>query len=387
MIPIYKEISDIVGKNYNKGNFGLWFNKFVDIDVTKFKPDDKSVNKYKTKYDNIKDETESFLGKKHLQQYWFCKAYEKKYDILTVHAHLSSPMITGIGQTHPGEIGMTFDHTIGVPYIPASSVKGIVRFAHILNMIEDPENENRILNKEEIDDEEDWTFVKHLFGKGGDKGNVGDVIFLDAYPVKSPELAIDIINPHYQKYYDEKGKTPPGDYLEPVPIKFLTVKTGNQFIFRILIKRDIKLENGVTLTELVKKALDRVLTIEGVGAKTAVGYGRFNIISYNEYEKIKSLAQKEIEKTKRAIEEKQIEKKMNSMSEIEKVIFNLKSSKDENFSMEIYQNIDAYSGEDKKKIANALKEKWIELKKWDKKDISKKQKEKVEKIKQILGEN
>jgi len=31
---------------------------------------------------------------------------------------------------------MTFDHNLGIPYIPASSIKGIVRFAHTLDLIE-----------------------------------------------------------------------------------------------------------------------------------------------------------------------------------------------------------------------------------------------------------
>jgi CRISPR-associated protein Cmr6 len=288
MIPVNKNTKEVL-KNYNNGNCGLWFNKFIEIDDKEFKPIKNYVDKYKETYHKNKNAADKLLEMKHLHQYWFCKTFEKKYDILTIQTQLSSRMITGIGQTHPSEVGMTFDHTIGVPYIPASTVKGIIRFAHLLNIIEEPKNEDKILDKDEIDEEEDWTFIKHLFGIGGDKGNVGNVIFLDVYPAKSPDLAIDIINPHYQEYYsDESGKTSPGDYLDPVPIKFFTIAPGNKFIFRILIKKDIILDNDNTLFNLVKTAIGRVLTVEGIGAKTAVGYGRFNVIDYKELSHIVS---------------------------------------------------------------------------------------------------
>jgi len=107
---------------------------------------------------------------------------------LVYKATLISPLVTGIGNTHPCEVGMTFDHNLGIPYIPASSIKGIVRFAHTLDLIENNfdkvSTEAEKNGKDEFNDEEDWTNIPAMFGKGGDNGNRGNVIFLDAYPEK-----------------------------------------------------------------------------------------------------------------------------------------------------------------------------------------------------------
>jgi hypothetical protein len=97
----------------------------------------------------------------------------------------------------------------------------------------------------------------------------GEVVFLDAYPKDVPQLHIDIMNPHYGPYYSDG--VPPADHHNPTPIKFLTVAPGTTFIFRAVTKK----ENG--LPQKVKKALLSALTEEGVGAKTAVGYGRFAV--------------------------------------------------------------------------------------------------------------
>jgi CRISPR-associated protein Cmr6 len=81
------------------------------------------------------------------------------------------------------------------------------------------------------------------------------------------------MNPHYGDYYsDDKGKTPPADYLSPNPIKFLTVATGTVFAFRAVA------EKKDDLPQKVRNAFISALTQEGVGAKTAIGYGRFEVV-------------------------------------------------------------------------------------------------------------
>ena len=63
------------------------------------------------------------------------------------------------------------------------------------------------------------------------------------------------------------------DYLAPNPVKFLTVKSGTRFIFRALVPKTLG------LVAQVEDAFKEVLETEGVDAKTAVGYGRFDIIT------------------------------------------------------------------------------------------------------------
>ncbi len=82
---------------------------------------------------------------------------------------------------------------------------------------------------------------------------------------------------------------------------------------------------------------------------------------------------------------KRIEEQHQELSEVERICKRLIDKKEEHYSMEIYWKLDSFSLEDKKQIARALKECWQAIGKWGKK-VSRKQKEKIRKIKDILGE-
>ncbi len=279
--------------SFGKGNFSLWFNKLVPLNnelnckaCNKQGNDKEAVQYYESFYNGLKNNIalRNLLDSKQKSQQQFCKTCEKAgYKIIKYQAELKSPLITGIGQTHPNEVGMVFDHTMGIPFIPASSVKGIIRFAHMMELIKS-ENLQQFTDSDKdgeyIDESNLKTLIPPIFG-GDAKGEKktkklkGKVIFLDAYPEKIPDLHVDIMNPHYGDYYsDENGKTPPADYLDPTPIKFLTVKQGTKFIFRALVPKDSD------LLKTVKIAFKNAIEDEGVGAKTAVGYGRFEIQNF-----------------------------------------------------------------------------------------------------------
>ncbi|MBF0101678.1 MAG: type III-B CRISPR module RAMP protein Cmr6 [Desulfobacterales bacterium] len=281
-MPVYPYDKDLqpLAQNMNKGNFGLWYNKFIPIDGSYKACDDKgnkdnAVQYYHDKYNAVpKNMLNQLLKKKHEDQDNFCKALSLQYEITCIKAKLKTPLITGIGESHPHEVSMVVDHNIGIPYIPSSGIKGIVRFAHTLSLLELPNINDYIKYDKEgnayLNDEDDWTKIPHLFGTQEKRGSV---IFLDAYPETVPDLHVDIMNPHYGQYYNGDGNTPPGDYLDPNPLKFLTVAKDTQFIFRALVDKTIS-----TLIEKIHKAYQNALTKEGVGAKTAVGYGLFEII-------------------------------------------------------------------------------------------------------------
>lgn len=165
---------------------------------------------------------------------------------------LVSRFATGLGSPHPTEIGFTFDRSIGVPYLPGSSVKGLARAAARLNA--EPAMET-LFGPDRID-------------RDGD-GKTGDLIFLDAYPASWPELEVDIINCHHQDYYT-KDSSYPSETDDPRPVYFLTVKPGSPWIFRLLSRSGEHAELGLALLRSGLKEL-------GAGAKTAVGYGSFAI--------------------------------------------------------------------------------------------------------------
>jgi len=185
--------------------------------------------------------------------------------IITSEPLIFSPdwrLIIGLGSESVYETSMTLHHIYGIPYIPAQSIKGVVRSWIIMEKYDSEDEALKDING----------FVR-IFG---DQKNQGKVLFFDAFPIKKPTIKPDIMNPHYGPYYSE-GK-PPADYYNPIPIPFLTVEDAAfQFFIGIKKKDNIKIDNGKFIgekpLEIVKKYLIEALSEHGIGAKTAVGYG------------------------------------------------------------------------------------------------------------------
>jgi len=224
----------------------------------------------------------------------------------------SSRLVVGFGAEHVLETSITLHHLFGIPYIPASAIKGVVRMVSFWEIAENLKNDGEIeelqeclydkqisdkCEEKELNDAElRHKCLKHklLFGTQGFKGLL---VFLDAYPeVEAGKeiFELDIMNPHYTEYYTKDGI--PGDWENPKPIVFLTVKKGISFHFTVLIdeyrieeilndkdfpkeakeiiekwKSDSYSELKVTVEKWVSEALKEF----GVGSKTRLGYGVF----------------------------------------------------------------------------------------------------------------
>ncbi|MEJ5305706.1 MAG: type III-B CRISPR module RAMP protein Cmr6 [Ignavibacteria bacterium] len=179
----------------------------------------------------------------------------------------------GLGSESVYETSINLHPVYGFPYIPGQSIKGVVRSWVILEYF----------NKDEEKAYQSETFC-HLFGCPKEsilnKEYQGALVFFDAYPIETPKLKVDVMNPHYQPYYSDKTNTkPPADYYNPNPIFFVTVEnTSFQFIIGIKETENNlgKIDNiQGHYFDLGKKFLLEALTQKGVGAKTAVGYGYF----------------------------------------------------------------------------------------------------------------
>ena len=189
-----------------------------------------------------------------------------------VDATVDWRLIVGLGGEHVQETNMTLHHIYGIPYIPGSAVKGVLRHWWLQVLQQDKnflkQNPNFIKGNDEIDESvalKDSVFLS-IFGSQEQRG---EVRFLDAYP-EEVLFATDIMNPHFGDYYS--GTKPPTDNQRLVPINFLTVeKTTFRFVFLA--------EEQEHLNEL-KDQFEKALEIKGVGAKTAVGYGYFR--NFNE---------------------------------------------------------------------------------------------------------
>jgi len=176
----------------------------------------------------------------------------------------------GLGNENVLETSMTLHHTYGFPYIPGQALKGVVR-SYVVNMV---------FGSEEVA-ANNVDFCR-IFG-GDDKAKVeraGNIIFFDALPAYKPEVLKDIMNPHFTPYYSETGNKPPGDYYDPNPVIFWTVK-NTSFLFMAGLKRG---KEGKLITDVfgnsdmvstVGEWITKSLSIFGIGAKTSVGYGRF----------------------------------------------------------------------------------------------------------------
>jgi len=208
----------------------------------------------------------------------------------------ASRLVVGLGAGHVLETSLTLHHIFGIPYIPGSALKGVVRMVNFWEIVENNKNnvkdiekyikelQEQLYEKEILPSDKD-DILKHklLFGAQNFKGLL---IFLDAYPEINENQQIfelDVMTPHYQGYYTQNQ--PPGDWENPNPITFLTVKKGINFCFNVLFDKyraenitfieEWRKNNYSDLISDVKNWLEKALKEFGVGAKTRLGYGIF----------------------------------------------------------------------------------------------------------------
>jgi len=173
-----------------------------------------------------------------------------------------SRFVTGFGREHPMENGFAWHHTLGVPYLPGSSLKGMLRAWM-------RERNAQIVEKSGGIELKETEEVERWFGV---QGQAGRLILLDMLPTSPPQLTVDVMTPHYGPYYQD-GEVP-GDWHSPVPIYFLVVEEGASWQLGLVPAAGVRELTREDLTSLAD-ALIEAIEISGVGAKTAVGYGRF----------------------------------------------------------------------------------------------------------------
>lgn len=146
---------------------------------------------------------------------------------------------SGAGSTNDNSLTL---HAIsGDPVIPATALKGVTRSVG-------PDNDA-------------------LFGTAGnddDTGTIGAVIFLPALAEGVLTLKPAVLTPHAREYYTTHGSTPASGHQSPLPVEFLTVRSG-VFVGHILGLEAMVAEARRRLVEAVDEL--------GVGAKTGAGFG------------------------------------------------------------------------------------------------------------------
>ncbi|TCO60227.1 type III-B CRISPR module RAMP protein Cmr6 [Caldanaerobacter subterraneus] len=189
--------------------------------------------------------------------------------------------VVGLGASHPQETSMALHHIYGVPYIPASAIKGIIKHWSVLKFAEEyvkikkgedvnfdtavGEVSEKLREGKNLSITVDNMSFYDLIRIFGTQEREGEIIFFDAYPCGKITLKIDVMNPHYKNYYF--GTQPPADWDQPLPLSFLTVE-NTKLVFYIAGKDE-------TLTSKAVKWAKDALKEHGVGAKTSLGYGIF----------------------------------------------------------------------------------------------------------------
>ncbi len=104
----------------------------------------------------------------------------------------TSSFVTGMGQDHPLENGFAFHPTYGTPYLPGSSVKGMLR--HFFTHHYQWGNEDKA------------TFLNQVFGSDNPKQPaIGNYLFFDALPTETVTMHTEIMTPHYGDWYAKGG--------------------------------------------------------------------------------------------------------------------------------------------------------------------------------------
>lgn len=197
--------------------------------------------------------------------------------IFTYPAIASSPFATGLGNEHPLENGFSFLSPYGLPYLPGSGVKGVIRKA-AEELIEWGEAQG--WNEEAI---------RAFFGPGEEDPTrdsdpqQGALSFWDVIPtppasIKNDKalLAVEIMTPHHSGYYQD-GKTP-NTSESPTPISFLAIAAEARFTFHVECNPTrLSPEQQRNWQQLIEAAFIHAGKWLGFGAKTAVGYGRMNL--------------------------------------------------------------------------------------------------------------
>lgn len=167
------------------------------------------------------------------------------------------------------KVGLQFDYTTGLPYIPGSSIKGVLRSVFPDPNLSKEDNESRIeylriklkeITGKEWKNEDISSLRKKLFEEG-ENSSLRD-IFFDALMVGTSSkdklfLGNDYITPHKNPFDD------------PTPIQFIKVLPDVEFRFSFQLNANIPELKQKERILLYKK----ILLDWGVGAKVNLGYG------------------------------------------------------------------------------------------------------------------
>ena len=168
-----------------------------------------------------------------------------------------------IGLTGGGmlETGCHISHSYGTPYVPGSSIKGVVA-SHVRDRFGETGGEfrefpNELFGTVAVDDSYD-----------GSTASSGLIAFHDAWWVPGSAerpLVQEIVTTHHSDYYGRDGAVPATDFDSPVPNAQVAVQGAFLFV----------IEGPNEWLDLAERMLVSALAVRGAGARTRAGFGLF----------------------------------------------------------------------------------------------------------------
>jgi CRISPR-associated protein Cmr6 len=176
-----------------------------------------------------------------------------------LEATVKGRMVVGLGAESVLETSVRLHHTYGVPYIPGSALKGLAAAAAHKHL-DDP------AWRKTGEDGKIGSWHQILFG---DQESSGYVTFHDALWIPNGDqlpLDLDVMTVHHPDYYGGAA-VPPADWDNPNPVAFLT---ANGKYLLALTGPEEWIDAAVSI-------LHDALQHDGIGAKTAAGYGHMKV--------------------------------------------------------------------------------------------------------------
>ncbi|WP_006747396.1 RAMP superfamily CRISPR-associated protein [Thioalkalivibrio paradoxus] len=171
---------------------------------------------------------------------------------------LDSRLFIGLSAGGMLETGCAIHHSYGVPYIPGSSIKGVVSgFARAQSGFSP-------------------AACNELFGAAAQAGSPnpdglsGVIGFHDAWWVPdsaTTPLVQEVVTSHHLEYYGSEGGSDATDLDSPVPNAQVAVRGSFLFVIE---------GPGAAWLDLARDMLQAALQEHGIGAKTRAGYGYFS---------------------------------------------------------------------------------------------------------------
>lgn len=245
---------------------------------------------------------------------WLIITSDKSRYAFTV-ADIIGHLYTGLSSATALETGISTHHTYGMPMLAGSSVKGAV--ATYAEQIGLPENIRQVLF--------------------GDEDNSGAVIWHDAWwiPNSGKPFVEEIITTHHQNYYN--GKQDIDEMEDPIPNQ--QIVCSGSFYFAV------EAVNQVWAT-FATNLLLQMLENQGMGSKTASGYGYFKYDEEAAKQVVKDVKKMHTNLVK--LKANTMEEKLATLSEAE-LIANLSKNKTSFFNS---YDLDKENPEDRKKNGN-----------------------------------